>query len=140
MVLEPGRIFAQTEMVRDNAPVSRAVDQITRADLFARGGLKLYPLLIDLNAGDLGLLARHGTIMDGKVVKVSVGILTEPMILVPSTRAKLKAFLPIVDLTRPVKDITEVTFDAATSGDVFGEALGVDQMLQLREFIFLGQD
>src|SRR6266550_3917007 len=140
MVFEPSGIFAQAKAVRDNAFVASAVDEVTGANLFACGCLDFYALLVDLNARDFGFLAGHGAIVDGQVMKISVGILAEPVILIPSAGAELQAFLRIVSLARAVIDITEVALDAAGGGDVLGQALGVDQVLQLRETILLGEE
>src|SRR5436190_23373964 len=116
MVFEPGGIFAQAKAVRDNAPVSCAIDEVAGANFFTCRRLDLYPLVVDLNPRDFGFLAGHGAIVDGQVVKVSIGILAKPVILVPSTGAELQAFPRIVSLARAVIDIAEVTLDAASSG------------------------
>src|SRR6266849_5099850 len=100
MVFEPSGILTQAKALRDDALVSGAIDQVAGANFFTCGCLDFYPLLVDLNARDVGFLPGYGAIVDGQVVKVSVGILAEPVILVPSTRAELQAFLPIVNLAR----------------------------------------
>ena len=69
----------------------------------------------------------------------AVGILAKPVVLVTSAGAELKAFLRIVSLARAVIDIAEVAFDPASGADVLGQAISVNQVLQLRETIFLSQ-
>ena len=88
--------------------------------------MELYPLFVDLNARDFGFLPGHGAIVNGQVVKVSVGILAEPVILVTRRGAELQAFLRIVSLTWAMVHIAEVALEATSRADVLGQALSVD--------------
>ena len=92
---------------------------------------------VNLEAGNFGLLPRYGAIVNGQIVKVSVDILAEPVVLVTRGGTELQTFLPIVGVARAMIDIAEVAFDAASGADVFGQGIGVNQMFQLREIIFL---
>ena len=91
-MFKPAWIVAQAKALREDALVSSAIDEVAGANFFTCGCLELYPLLVDLKAGDFGFLAGHGAIVDGQVVKISVDILAEPVILVTSAGAELQAF------------------------------------------------
>src|SRR5437667_7786613 len=139
MVFEPSGICAQANARPDDALVSGAIDQVAGADFFTCGCLELYSLFVDLNARDFGFLPGYGAIVNGQVVKVSVGILAEPVILFTRGGAELQAFLRIVSLAQAMIDIAEVAFDATGGADVLGQAISVNQMFQLGETIFLSE-
>ena len=46
MMFQAGRIFAQAKTIREDALVSRAVDEIAGANFFPARCLELYPLLL----------------------------------------------------------------------------------------------
>ena len=117
-MFQAGRIFAQVETVGEDTLVSSAVDKIAGANFLPRGCLELDPLLVDLNARDFGFLAGHGAIVNSQVMKISVDILPEPVVLITSTGPELQAFLGVVDLARAMIDVAEVAFDAASGADV----------------------
>src|SRR6266481_508321 len=139
MVFEPSGILTQAKALGDEALVSGAIGQVAGANFFTCGCMELYPLFVDLNARDFGFLAGYGAIVNGQVVKVSVGILAEPVILVTRGGAELQAFLRIVSLAQAMVHIAEVALEATSRADVLGQAISVNQMFQLRETIFLSE-
>src|SRR5262249_9179175 len=96
MMLEPGGIFAQAKVIGEDTLMSGAIGKVAGADFFPARCLELYPLLVDLDRRDFGLLARHGAIVHRKIMQIGIDILTKPMVLVAGASAELKALPTIV--------------------------------------------